>query len=227
MNDSSRHAPGPGSPRWGEVFAVIATAIAFQIAVHVLGLHAPFVVVASIGWIGYVALRVREDPRRLQRWGFGRARLRPALLATTAFAVLALVLLAVFAASRERLVVRPALLPTLLFYPIWGLVQQTLVQVFVARNLRRAQARTWAGAPERPSGAAPRGTVVAVCALLFALVHAPDLPLVVATGAMGAAFTAIYLRWSNLWPLGLWHGWLGAFFYAWALDRYPLVEMLP
>jgi hypothetical protein len=44
-------------------------------------------------------------------------------------------------------------------------------------------------------------------------VHLPDMTLAGATLVLGAAFALIYLRWRNTWPLALYHGWLGVFFY--------------
>ena len=64
-----------------------------------------------------------------------------------------------------------------------------------------------------------------ICAVLFSLVHVPDPQLMVATFVLGLAFTPIYLRWRNLWPLGVLHGWLGAFCYVWVLDRNPWQEV--
>ena len=197
------------------MLAVVATAVLHQVVSNVLGLHAVFVAVAVLCWTGYLVWRLRKEPGLLATWGFGRANARRAWWAATAVGLAGVAAMAAVGAARGHLEIRAALWATLLLYPIWGLVQQTLVQVFVARNLRRAPA---------PLGA--MGVVIMVCAVLFALVHAPDVALMAATGVLGAAFTAIYLRWPNLWPLGFWHGWLGAFFYAWVLGRYPLVEML-
>ena len=50
------------------------------------------------------------------------------------------------------------------------------------------------------------------------------LKLVAATGLLGAVFALIYMRWRNLWPLGLYHGWLGVFYYYWILGRDPWAE---
>ena len=43
---------------------------------------------------------------------------------------------------------------------------------------------------------------------------------------MGAAYAALYQRHRNLWPLGLYHGVLGAEFYVWVLGRNPWQELL-
>ena len=42
---------------------------------------------------------------------------------------------------------------------------------------------------------------------------------------MGGAFFALYLRDGNVWPLGLYHGVLGAAFYVSVLDRDPWCEL--
>lgn len=75
------------------------------------------------------------------------------------------------------------------------------------------------------SGILPKLLATVTAALLFGAVHLPDLRLAAATCLLGAVFTLIYLRWRNLWPLGLYHGWLGVFFYYWVLRRDPWAEM--
>ena len=41
-----------------------------------------------------------------------------------------------------------------------------------------------------------------------------------------AAFTVVFLRHRNVWPLGICHGLLGVVFYSWVLGRDPWWEML-
>jgi hypothetical protein len=106
------------------------------------------------------------------------------------------------------------MLPLLLLYPIWGLIQQFLIQALVVGNLSRS------------SGALASGWVVtAISAVLFGMVHLPEMRLTIATLLLGLAFTPIYLKWRNLWPLGIYHGWLGVFFYFWILRRDPWLEV--
>ncbi len=65
-----------------------------------------------------------------------------------------------------------------------------------------------------------------LASVLFGAVHLPELRLVAATSLLGLVFTLIYLRWHNLWPLGVYHGWLGVFFCYWVLVRDPWRETL-
>ena len=54
--------------------------------------------------------------------------------------------------------------------------------------------------------------------------HVPEWPLVAATFGLGLCLVPIYLRYRNLWALGVAHGWLGTFFYLWILGRDPWLE---
>jgi membrane protease YdiL (CAAX protease family) len=198
-------------PNLLEPAAVIATALAFLLFAHVLGLHGVFIAVSGIAWGTYVTVRVRRDRGIVREWGFGRDGLRPTLLATTLLAAAALPAMALVGVARGTLTLNGHLLLLLLLYPAWGLGQQFLFQALVAGNLRRTAMPAWA--------------VVLVTAVLFGLIHAPDPELVLATFALGLLFTPLYLRWRNLWPLGLWHAWLGTFFYFWVLGRDPWLDL--
>ncbi len=98
----------------------------------------------------------------------------------------------------------------LALYPIWGTVQQFLTQSLVAGNLRDGPG--WARSPY---------VVVPVTAAAFGAVHLPNWELTAGTTALGLAYTPLYLKHGNVWPLGLYHGWLGVFYYFWVLDRNP------
>ena len=60
-------------------------------------------------------------------------------------------------------------------------------------------------------------------AAVFSSVHLPNWELTAGTFGLGFAYTPLYLR--NLWPLGLYHGWLGVFFYFWVLGDNPWKNM--
>lgn len=60
----------------------------------------------------------------------------------------------------------------------------------------------------------------------FGSVHIPDWHLTAATTVLGAAYTGLYQRHENLWPIGLYHGVLGAEFYVWVLGRNPRQELI-
>ena len=126
--------------------------------------------------------------------------------------VLLVILGALLAHARGRELVPDYLWLSLLLYPVWGLVQQWLVQALVVDPLR-----DWG-----------LGTVglVLVGAVGFGAVHLAHPPLAVATAVMGGCYVLLFQRWRNLWPLAVCHGWLGSLFYPWVLDRNPLGELI-
>ena len=198
-----------------EVAGVIATGGLHLVLVHAFSARAVFIAVSVAAWTSYIWAQLCKDPGLLRIWGFSRLGLRDTLTATTVVAMSAAAIMAIIALSQDALSLQWHMLPLLLLYPIWGLVQQFLVQALVAANLKRAApaiSSTWIVTP--------------ICGLLFGIVHLPDLRLAGCTFLLGLVFTPIYLKWRNLWPLGLYHGWLGVLFYFWILRRDPWSEVI-
>lgn len=115
-------------------------------------------------------------------------------------------------AARGTLVLDAHLLPLLVLYPLWGLVQQVLVLGLLVHNALAL--------------GAPRPAAVALAAAGFAAVHAPDWTLCAATALLGLINAVLFFRYRNVWPLALLHGWLGALFYRWVLARDVWAELL-
>lgn len=203
--------------RLGELAAVGVTAVGFvalpKPPASVLPL-AVFVPCCVVGWVGYGAARARRDRSLLDAWG-----LRPtAHLAT--LGPLVAVGIGVGAAGLAAIGLAGGSLRTperlglsLALYPVWGLVQQWIVQVLVVDNVRALTG-------------APLPALAALGAVGFGAVHLAHPSLVAATAALGAVYVLLFQRWRNLWPLALAHGWLGTLFYAWVLGFDPLAELL-
>jgi len=197
-----------------ETGSVIVTGILHLILVGVLNAKGVFIAVALIGWSGYIAMRVRNDRLLLKVWGFRCHNIRSTFIISSFATAIGILAMAVIALTQGSLSFHWHMLPLLLLYPIWGVIQQFLVQALVAGNLSRSSGMI---------GSAWFVTIVS--AGLFALVHLPDLRLAIGTFCLGLVFTPIYLRWRNLWPLGIYHGWLGVFAYFWVLHRDPWLEV--
>ena len=204
----------PARSNWLEVAAVFGTGI-FHLLLKLLGLQAVFVVVAVCAWLVYIVCRKIQQPAILHDWGFRCAALGHAFIVTSLLALPAVALMALFAHSTGNLSIPRNAWTLFALYPIWGTIQQFLVQGLVIRNLSL-----------KPITAKPL-VLVLVGAVLFSMVHVPNLPLTFATFCVGLVFVPLYLRFRNLWPLGLYHGWLGALFYLWVLGRNPWIELLP
>ena len=194
-----------------ELLGVLATAGGHLATVAWPTVHGVFVAVCVLAWVVWLFRTARREPERVVVWGFSRRALGPAAAWTVAFGVVAIGVMAAVAWQLGSLQVRAHYVFPALLYPLWGLIQQFLVQGIVARQLS-----------ERLG---PVLTTL-VAATLFGLIHVPFPDLMAATFGLGLVLTPLYLRYGNLWPLGFAHGWLGTLVYPWILGRDPWLEMM-
>lgn len=82
-------------------------------------------------------------------------------------------------------------------YVVWTIYQQFLLQDYFMPRLSRVSTGTAA---------------IAVAAILFAVAHIPNVPLVIATLVWGAVSCLLFRRYRSLWILGLAQGMLGLCF---------------
>lgn len=87
---------------------------------------------------------------------------------------------------------------SLVALPPWGLTQQYILQGFIYRRLHLILGET------------KSATVIFLAAFLFALVHAPNVPLMLLTLIGGLVWTWVYTRAPNLFALGLSHAMMSA-----------------
>jgi membrane protease YdiL (CAAX protease family) len=198
-----------------ELVLVLLTAIGFQICEQIAGAKGPFIIATSIFWIGYVIARLWRKPHILWKWGFRRDGFGPAAIASAIALAAGALILATWgwlANGSAALNLPRSFWLALLLYPLWGLLQQFLLNALVLRNLLR-----WL----QPA------TACVVAAALFGCLHLPDIQLAAMTAVAALIWTPIYLRWRNLWPLGICHGWLGAIAYYVVLRRDVWGQVMP
>jgi hypothetical protein len=145
--------------------------------------------------------------------GFSNKESFVCLFLPTVIFVVATIAMAWYGVTNGRVLWEGHILFLLMLYPLWGILQQFLVQALGVANLMKLF-------PEQ-------GWMVAmpVGIVLFAIIHFPNGLLMISTGVMAGLFIPCYLREQNLWPLGLYHGWLGTFFYLWVLGKDPWVSV--
>lgn len=209
---SARDASDVDRPRWGEVAAVVATGV-LHLVCKPLGLQGVYIVGAAAAWIGFILVTARKRPAVARDWGFRWDNAGPAFGASAAVFVPVMVLMLGIAWVRGTIWVSSSFALMLLLYPAWGLVQQFLVQALLVSNLAKGPLRNH------------QRWLIAAGGVLFSLVHVGNTPLMIATALVGAVFVFLYLRFRNLWPLGLFHGWLATLFYLWLLQRDKLAEI--
>jgi hypothetical protein len=197
---------------WFEFVAVVATGV-LHLVFKSLGAKGLFIALASVSWIGYVVWQVRRDRTMWESWGFRTDNLWDSFKWPTVLFGLAGFGMAWYGVMTGRVLWQGHMLFLLLLYPLWGILQQFLVQALGVHNLMQLFPR--------------HGLLLAmpVGVILFAGVHFPNWRLMLATGLLACFFIPLYLRDRNLWPLGLYHGWLGTFFYLWVLGRDPWVSV--
>lgn len=201
-----------GTPRWAEVVAVVVTGL-LHLVCKPLGLQGVYIVAAILAWAVFVIVTAMKRPTVVREWGFRGENFWPALGASSTIFVPVMVLMVVLASIRGTLTTPSSLPLMLLLYPVWGLVQQYLVQALLVTNLAKGPLRRH------------RSWLVVGGGVLFSLVHVGNVLLMLATASLGAIFVWLYLAYRNLWPLGLFHGWLASLFYLWFLHRDPLTEI--
>ncbi|MBN2274863.1 MAG: CPBP family intramembrane metalloprotease [Bacteroidales bacterium] len=104
-------------------------------------------------------------------------------------------------------------IPVFLSYPVWGVMQQFMMLGLLAGNLISIKKTKLKSVQ-----------VIFITSLIFSIVHYPDLSLMMFTFLMQLVFTAVYLKWRNLWALGLAHGWIATFLLFIILKRDLWVE---
>ncbi|HEX5170007.1 MAG TPA: CPBP family glutamic-type intramembrane protease [Cyclobacteriaceae bacterium] len=198
-----------------EVLAVMITGGGKFIFVDMLPYKFWFISAAIISWATYILFRSLKNPSVLAYWGFRKQNFRRLFLLLSPLALLVLTGFLIYGIYHKTLILSWHILPILFLYPIWGTIQQFLMVGLVASNLRDLNGIT-----------IPGWFIVIVTAILFSIVHFPSVPLVIATAMLGVFYTVLFLRYQNIWVLGIYHGWLGAFFYFFILERDPWLEVV-
>jgi len=202
-----------GSTSALEVFAVVATGLLYYVFKYI-GARSVFIICAVCFWIVFICYRASNDSSVMDKWGFRGRNFACCFIRATLLSVPILVAMAGFAASRGKLTFPAHAWILLALYPIWGIIQQFLVQALVVRNVAKSAL------------AVSPAAIVLIGATVFAMAHLNNLRLLLATFGLGLMFVPLYFRYRNLWPLGLYHGWLGTFFYFWVLHRDPWSKLL-
>ncbi len=166
---------------------------------------------ACTAWLGYIGYRYRQPPAVLRQWGLTRAGFAQSFRRLFPLLLLCFALFYAIGAYRGTNILSWHILPTLLLYPLWGIIQQFLTIALVAKNLDVTPL--------------PRTAVVFLTASLFGIIHYPHGLLILGTFLMALVYTSLYLRGTNLLVLGIFHGWLGAFFFYTVLARDSWLEV--
>lgn len=197
-----------------EIIAVLATAAGKFIFMDFLQWKLVFIIISTLGWANYVYIRNKKEPGILAHWGFRLDNFNKVLRMVLPFGILAVITFFVTGYFLGTINLNWHIIPILIFYPIWGVIQQFLVIGLMAGNLQDIQNQKLS-----------KPAIITLTALLFGLVHYPYYWLMIGTFVLALFYGFIYLRERNVYVMGLFHGWLGGLFFYTVVNRDPFAEV--
>ncbi len=198
-----------------EILFVLLTGIGKILVMDMLNQKLPFIVTVIVFWFSYFVYRTNQEKGLYRYWGLSLSDSK------ALFKILAPVgLVVIFAILMYGVYIKPIhwsihILFVLIVYPIWGLVQQFLIMSLFAGNLKDLSIK--------PVG---NITILFFTSILFSIVHYPSVNLVIATFIMALIYSALFLKYRNILPLGIFHGIIGGLFYYVILNRDAWVEFV-
>jgi len=197
-----------------EIIAVVITGLGKFVLMDWLNLRLLYIVGACLFWIVYIFYQFKMNKQILSYWGLSSTNFRKTFLELLPVAIVAVILF-VFAGNYFGTnILSWNILPILLVYPIWGIIQQFVIVGLLAGNLK-----------DLDNISVPTFAIVLITALIFAIVHYPHYILIAGTFVLALVYTTLFLKKRNLVAMGIYHGWLGAFFFYTILERDPWQEV--
>lgn len=200
--------------RFVEISAVVLTGLGKFILMDWLNLRFLYIAIACIGWGLYVWTKSRKNKELLAYWGFRKDNFMACLKILLPWFLISCLAFVMYGYFNNTLIISWHIIPILLLYPFWGIIQHLLMIALVAGNLK-----------DQTRFNISDSLIILFTALLFAVVHFPHYLLVGGTFLLALVYGFVYLKEKNLWVLGIMHGWLGALFFYTVLDRDPWVEV--
>jgi len=194
--------------------AVILTAIGKFVFMDYLSWRFAFVATAIVSWSIYIICQYRNGTEITRYWGFRTDNFRSVVRKMLPFGVLSVVVFFAIGLYQNTINITWHIIPILILYPIWGMIQQFLLIALIAGNMR-----------DLKGGHLNKWVIILFSALLFSAVHYPFVWLIIGTFFLALFYGFIYLNKKNIYVLGLFHGWLGGLFYYTVLGRDPFLEM--
>ena len=193
-----------------QLLAVALTAIGKFVFMDLLNWRFLFISTAIIFWTGYIVYQIKKHPGIARHWGFRTDNFVRVARMILPFAAIALIILVALGFYFGTIQFTWHILPILLLYPLWGIIQQFLLIGLTGGNLQELKVN--------------KAAAIMIAALLFGIIHYPFMWLALATFLLAIFYGMIYLKERNLYVLGIFHGWLGGIFYYTVLNRDPFVE---
>jgi uncharacterized protein len=184
-----------------ELTALLTTAVGRFIVKDNLEYKLIFMITAGICWFSYFLYTYRTDKLRFKNWGLSFHHFNMTFRELLPFLIVFIMLSVGLGYYLETSILSRSIIPALIVYPVWGILQQTMVLGLFTFNVKQI----FPDITDR--------TLIVLTALTFSLIHYPSKLLMPGTFIMALVYTFLYLRGRNLLVFGIFHGWMGAFFY--------------
>lgn len=192
-----------------EIAAVLLTGAGKFVFMDFLQWKLIFIIVSIFGWTAYVLYRSKKSKGILSSWGFRTDNFKQVLKLLLPFGILSIVAFFAVGYFQGTINLTWHIIPILLLYPIWGVIQQFLVIALVAGNLQDMEGNK----------------LNEFTALLFGFIHYPYYWLILGTFILALVYGYVYLKARNVYVMGLFHGWLGGLFFYTVVGRDPFAEV--
>jgi uncharacterized protein len=191
-----------------ELAALAVSAIAKFIVMDWLEMRAFYITSSSLFWLWYVYYRYKKDKTILKYWGFKKSDFYESWKILLPFFILSSTLAVLYARNNGIPVFQLNIIPVLVLYPVWGLIQQFIFLCIIALNLK--QLRFFSK---------NKGALFLLVSFLFSLIHYPDYYLMGITFVMELVFLLSFWKWRNLWAIGIAHGIMATFLLHYVFGR--------
>ncbi len=194
--------------KWFELLMVIATGCLKFILMDWLGMRAFYITGICLFWAGYIFYRYLKDHGILKQWGYTKENFGKSMLILLPFVLISIICIIIYVFIKSEIILSWHVLPVLILYPAWGIIQQFMMVNLIACNLQEIR-----------SVRLNNMQSILITAFIFSLVHHPYILLMIFTFIMEILFLLVFMKWRNLWALGLAHGWIATFLLFYALER--------
>ncbi len=205
----------PYKKNWFVILAVLITGLLKFLFAEWLELRVFYITAACLFWIIFILVRYKKNPLVLKRWGFQKHNFGKSLLYLLPFGLIFSTGIIIYALLFTDARFNWHILPILVLYPLWGIIQQFIVAGLVAGNLKLLA-----------NGKITDTQVNLLISFLFALLHYPGILLMIYVFVMEFVFIKAYFKYNNLWSLGLYHGWVSGLFLFFVVGRDLWSELL-
>lgn len=180
-----------------------------------LNWRAFYMVGVCLLWLGYILFRLKTNREYLTIWGFKKEYFKQTIIYLAPLIFISIIVSVLYSYYHKSLSFSWHFILVFFLYPFWGIIQQFMMLGIISQNLI-------AITEEKMSSF----LVIFFVSILFCLVHYPSFILMGFTFFLEIVFITVYLKWRNLWAIGIAHGWIATFILYFILGRDLWAELL-